>query len=54
MNAVGDASRDLPDLKNDGEIYVYLSSNHFQQNKVVIPNNNTLIIMVLIFIAFTN
>ena len=40
MNAVGDASRDLPDLKNDDEIYVYLSGNHFQQNKVVTFNNN--------------
>ena len=40
MNAVGDASGDLPDLKNDDEIYVYLSGNHFQQNKVVTFNNN--------------
>ena len=28
MNAVGDASGDLPDL------FVYLSGNHFQQNKL--------------------
>ena len=40
MNAVGDASGDLPDLKNDDEIYIYLSGNHFQQNKVVTFNNN--------------
>ena len=32
MNAVKNASRDLPDLKGDGNIYVYLSGNQFQQN----------------------
>ena len=40
MNAVGDASGDLPDIKNDGRMYVYLSGIHFQQNKVIIPNND--------------
>ena len=43
MNAVGDASGDLPDLKNDSRMYVYLSGNHFQQNKVIIPNNDNVI-----------
>ena len=43
MNAVGDASGNLPDIKNDGRMYVYLSGNHFQQNKAIIPNNNNLI-----------
>ena len=43
MNAVGDSGRDLPDIKNDGRMYVYLSGNHFQQNKVIIPNNNNAI-----------
>ena len=43
MNAVGDASGDLPDIKNDGRMYVYLSANHFQQNKVIIPNNDNVI-----------
>ena len=40
INAVGG---DLPDIKNDGRLYVYLSGNHFQQNKVIIPNNNNVI-----------
>ena len=40
MDAVGDASRDLPDLKIDGRMHVYLNGNHFQQNKANIPNNN--------------
>ena len=39
MNAVGDSGEDLPDIKNDGRMYVYLIGNHFQQNKVIIPNN---------------
>ena len=43
MNAVGDSGGDLPDIKSDGRMYVYLSSNHFQQNKVIIPNNNNVI-----------
>ena len=34
MNAVGDSGGDLPDIKNDGRMYVYLSGNHFQQNKL--------------------
>ena len=43
MNAVGDSRGDLPALKNEGRIYVYLSGNHFEQNKVIIPNNNNVI-----------
>ena len=43
MNAVGDLGGDLPDIKNDGRLYVYLSGNHFQQNKVIIPNNDNVI-----------
>ena len=43
MNAVGDSGGDLPDIKNDGRLYVYLSGNHFQQNKVIIPNNDNVI-----------
>ena len=39
MNAVGDASENLLNLKNDGRMNVYLSGNHFQQNNVIIPNN---------------
>ena len=45
MNAVGGAGNDLPYLKNDGRMYVYLSGNYFKQNKVVAPNNNNAINM---------
>ena len=43
MNTVGDSSGNLPNLKNDGRMNLYLSGNHFQQNKVIIPNNNNAI-----------
>ena len=43
MNAVGDSKGILPELKNDGRMNVYFSGNHFQQNKVIIPNNNNVI-----------
>ena len=43
MNAIGDSGGYLPDIKNDGRLYVYLSGNHFQQNKVIIPNNDNVI-----------
>ena len=43
MNAVANAKSTLPNLKNDGRMHVYLSGNHFQQNKVIIPNNNNAI-----------
>ena len=43
MNVVADSGGVLADFKNDGRMYVYLSSNHFQQNKVIIPNNDNVI-----------
>ena len=43
INAVGDSGGDLPDIKNDGRLYVYLNGNHFQQNKVIIPNKDNVI-----------
>ena len=43
MNALANSKNDLPNLKNDGRMHVYLSGNHFQQNKVIMPNNNNAI-----------
>ena len=43
MNAVADSGGDLLALKIDGRMHVYLSGNHFQQNKVIIPDNNNVI-----------
>ena len=42
MNALANSKNDLPNLKNDGRMHVYLSGNHFQQNKVIIPNNDAI------------
>ena len=42
MNALANA-KSLPNLKNDGRMHVHLSGNHFQQNKVNIPNNGNVI-----------
>ena len=33
----------LPELKNDGRMHVSLFGNYFEQNKVIIPNNNNVI-----------
>ena len=49
MNAADDSGGDLPALKNDGRMYVYLSGNHFEQNKVIIPNNNNVINMYCVY-----
>ena len=43
MNAVVDSGGHLPNIKNDGRIHVHLIGNHFQQNKVIIPNNKSAI-----------
>ena len=43
MNALANSKNDLPNLRNDGRMHFYLSGNHFQQNKVIIPNNNNTI-----------
>ena len=39
LNAFANAKSNLHNLKNDGRMHVHLSGNHFQQNKVNIPNN---------------
>ena len=43
INSFKNSGNDLPALKNDGRMYASLSGNHFQQNKVIIPNNNNVI-----------
>ena len=43
MDAVGDSSGNLPNLKHNGKMNVYLSGNHFQQNVAGIPNNDNVI-----------
>ena len=43
IHTVGDSKGILPELKNDGRMNVYFSGNHFQLNKVIVPNNNNVI-----------
>ena len=43
MDAVGDAGGNLPNLKNDVRMNVYLSGSHFQQNGASFPNNGNVI-----------
>ena len=43
MNALANSKNDLPNLKNDCIMHVHLSGKYFQQNKVIIPNNNNVI-----------
>ena len=40
MKGIQDTKTKLPELKNDERMHVYLQGNHFQQNNVIIPNNN--------------
>ena len=49
MNAFANAKSNLPNLKNNGRMHVHLSGNHFQQNKVIIPNNNDAINIYCIY-----
>ena len=39
MIAIKNASGELPDIKADGDLYVYLSGNHFQQDTQKDSNN---------------
>ena len=49
MNAVRDASGNLPFLVNDGRMHVYLNGNHFKQNRVIIPNNDNVINIYFVY-----
>ena len=49
MKGIEDTKTKLPELKNDGRMHVYLQGNHFQQNNVIIPNNNNLINIYVVY-----
>ena len=49
MDAIEDSSENLPNLKNDGRMNIYLSGNHFQQNVAGIPNNGNVINIYCIY-----
>ena len=49
MKSIEDTKTKLPELKNDGRMHVYLQGNHFQQNNVIIPNNNNVINIYVVY-----
>ena len=40
MNGIKNTKNEMPILKNDGRLYVYLQGNHFQQHSVLTSNND--------------
>ena len=40
MNGIENTKKEMPILKNDGRLYVYLQGNHFQQHNVLTLNND--------------
>ena len=43
MNGIENTKKEMPILKNDGKLYVYLQGNHFQQNNVLTSSNDHVI-----------
>ena len=43
MNGIENTKKEMPILKNDESLYVYLQGNHFQQNNVLTSNNDHVI-----------
>ena len=48
MKGTEDTKTNLPELKNDRKIYVYLQGNYFKQNNLVYTNNNKAVIIGVI------
>ena len=43
MNGIENTKKEMPILKNDERLYVYLQGNHFQQNNILTSNNEHVI-----------
>ena len=43
MNGIKDTKNEMPILKNDERMYVYLKGTHFQQNNILTSNNDHVI-----------
>ena len=43
MKSIENTKKEMPILKNDERLYVYLQGNHFQQNNVLTSNNDHVI-----------
>ena len=43
MKSIENTKKEMPILKNDERMYVYLQGNHFQQNNVLTSNNDDIL-----------
>ena len=43
MSGIENTKKEMPILKNDERLYVYLQGNHFQQNNVLTSNNDNVV-----------
>ena len=43
MKGIENTKKEMPILKNDERMYVYLQDSHFQQNNVLTSNNDDVI-----------
>ena len=43
MNGIENTKKEMPILKNDERLYVYLQGNHFQQNNVLTSSNDNVL-----------
>ena len=49
MKGIEDTKTKVPELKNDGRMLVHLQGNHFQQNDIIILNNNNVINIYVVY-----
>ena len=55
MKSIENTKKEMPILKNDERMYVYLQGNHFQQNNILTSSNDHVVNKnVVKFILFTN
>ena len=43
MNCIENTKKEMPILKNDKRLHVYLQGNHFQQHSVLTSNNDPIL-----------
>ena len=49
MKGIEDTKKELPGLRDDEKMYVYLQGTHFQQTNVIITNNNNVINIYVVY-----
>ena len=51
-NGIENTKKEMPILKNDERLYVYLQDNHFQQNNVLTSSNDHVLNVINIYIVY--